>query len=61
MARPKKDGVYFSCYLRKDIFTMLSNYSERTGIPKTFLVEKALEDYLLTETIKKQTNKQSFQ
>ncbi len=46
MARAKKDGQYFNCYLRKDILEQLSAYSNDTGIPKTAIVEKALEKYL---------------
>ena len=46
MARAKKDGQYFNCYLRTDILEQLSAYSNDTGIPKTAIVEKALEKYL---------------
>ena len=46
MARAKKDGQFFNCYLRKDILERLAAYSDETGIPKTFVVEKALEKYL---------------
>lgn len=46
MARAKKDGQYFNCYLRKDILERLTAYSDETGIPKTFVVEKALQNYL---------------
>lgn len=46
MARAKKDGQYFNCYLRKDILERLTVYSDETGIPKTFVVEKALQKYL---------------
>lgn len=46
MARAKKDGQYFNCYLRKDILERLTAYSDETGIPKTFVVEKALQEYL---------------
>ena len=46
MARAKKGGQYFNCYLRKDILEQLSEYSDDTGIPKTVIVEKALEKYL---------------
>ena len=46
MARAKKDGQYFNCYLRKDILERLTAYSDERGIPKTFVVEKALQKYL---------------
>ncbi len=46
MARAKKDGQYFNCYLRNDILEQLTAYSDETDIPKTFVVEKALQKYL---------------
>lgn len=46
MARAKKDGQFLNCYIRKDIFDKLAQYSEETSIPKTAVVEKALEKYL---------------
>lgn len=46
MGRPKKDGQFFTCYLRKDILDKLTLYSDDTGIPKTVVVEKALQKYL---------------
>ena len=48
MARVKKDGQFFNCYLRKDILERLTVYSGDTGIPKTIVVEKALQKYLDT-------------
>ncbi len=48
MARVKKDGQFFNCYLRKDILERLTVYSDDTGIPKTIVVEKALQKYLDT-------------
>ena len=54
MARQKKDGERFSCYLRKDIVELLSKYSEETGIPKTVVVEKALLKYLNNISIVKE-------
>ena len=46
MARAKKDGQFLNCYIRKEIFDKLALYSDDTGIPKTRVVEKALEKYL---------------
>lgn len=45
MARPKKEGERFCCYLRKDILELLTDYSDDTGVPKTRVVEKALLKY----------------
>ena len=57
MARVKKDGQFFNCYLRKDILERLTVYSDDTGIPKTIVVEKALQKYLDT-VMKSETDSQ---
>lgn len=57
MGRQKKDGQFFNCYLRKDILKRLTVYSDETGIPKTFVVEKALQKYLDT-VMKSETDSQ---
>lgn len=46
MARQKKDAKRFCSYIRTDILELLSAYSEKTAIPKTAVIEKALEQYL---------------
>ncbi len=48
MARAKKDGQFLNCYIRKEIFDKLTLYSDDTSIPKTAIVEKALQKYLDT-------------
>lgn len=45
MARQKKDGERFCCYLRKDILEQLKQYSDETSLPRTAIVEKALLRY----------------
>ena len=45
MARQKKDGERFCCYLRKALVNMIDDYSKETSIPKTAIVEKALMKY----------------
>lgn len=45
MARQKKDGERFCCYLRKDLVNMIDEHSKETSIPKTAIVEKALLKY----------------
>lgn len=42
----KKEGEYINCKIRKDIYDKLSEYSNYSMIPKTALVERALEEYL---------------
>ena len=47
MARNKtKDSDAVSFRIRKDINERLSDYSESSHIPKTAIVEMALEEYL---------------
>lgn len=46
MARQKKDGHFLNCYIRVDIFDRLAKYCDETSIPKTAVVEKALQEYL---------------
>ena len=47
MARPKtKDSEARSFRIRKDLGARLDDYSEVSHIPKTVIVELALEDYL---------------
>ncbi len=58
MAQAKKDGKFFNCYIRKDILERLSAYSDDTGIPKTRVVEKALQKYL-DAVMKSETDSQT--
>lgn len=46
MARAKKNGEFVNCKIRQDIADKLNAYSEKTMIPKTAIVEKAIEEYL---------------
>lgn len=47
MARPKvKDAEARSFRIRKDLGARLDSYSETSYIPKTVIVELALEEYL---------------
>ena len=45
MARARKDGHFLNCYVKTEIWEAISRYSEETMIPKTAIVEKALEEY----------------
>lgn len=45
MAREKKDGIARTFYLMKDIDKQLDKHSKDTGLPKTVIVEKALDQY----------------
>ena len=46
MARPKKNGHYLNVCILKEIYSALERYSSDTGIPKTVVVEKALQKYI---------------
>ena len=46
MARAKKEGESRTFKLRQEILDKLDRYSEETMIPKTAVVERALEEYL---------------
>jgi len=48
MARPKKDKQTRSINMRidKEVFDLLDDVSEKTGITKTAIMEKALRYYL---------------
>ena len=46
MARPKtKESEPMSFRLRKDLYDKLTLYSDETMIPKTRVIEKALDEY----------------
>ena len=46
MSRPKKDGKFLNCYVRKDIAERVDAYAEASLIPKTAILEMALQEYL---------------
>ena len=47
MPRAKKDGKFLNCYVNKKIMDKLEKYCDRTSIPKTSVVEMALQQYLM--------------
>lgn len=55
MAKPKKDGQFLNCYLKRELWEKVAKYSEETMIPKTSIVERALEEYF--NRIEKETSK----
>ncbi len=46
MSRPRKDGKFINAYVKKDIVDRVDAYSEESRIPKTAILEVALEEYL---------------
>lgn len=45
MAEKLKDYVPMSVRLRSDLAERLERHRTETGVPKTFTIEKALEEY----------------
>ena len=45
MARRKKDGKFVNFYIREDLVKLLDGYCDITLLPKTAVVEKALDEY----------------
>ena len=52
MARQKKEGESRTFKLRQEILDKLDKYSEETMMPKTAVVEKALEEYFDKQKVK---------
>ena len=46
MAKNKKDGQFFNCYLKKELCDKMQAYSDETSLSKTSIVEKALDQYV---------------
>lgn len=46
MPRAKKDGRYINCYVKRDLADRVDAYSEASLIPKTAIIELALQEYL---------------
>ena len=46
MARPKKEGHNVSLYMDKPIAEKLDLFCSRSGIPKTVVIEKAVDAYI---------------
>lgn len=45
MPRAKKDSRPFNINLATNLWNQIEKYNRETGIPKTVIVEKALEEY----------------
>ncbi len=59
MARERKDGEFVNVKVRQDIADRLNQYTKESMIPKTALVEKAIEEYLDRNAPVKKSNKKS--
>lgn len=46
MPRPRKDGVNLNLKIDKQIYDDLNDFSTDSGQTKTFIVEKALKEYM---------------
>ncbi len=45
MPRAKKEGHFFNCYIRQELWEELDRFSQESRMPKTTIVEDALEEY----------------
>lgn len=59
MARNKKDGRIFNCYLRSEIYDLLDKYSIKTGLTKTLVTERAIEQFLRRVSAKEEDEKEN--
>ena len=50
VGRPKKDGEFLNCYIRRDVSQRLTDFCKKTGLSKTASVERALLMYLTDES-----------
>jgi len=46
MSRPKKDGKFVNAYLKKELVERMEDYSASSFMPKTAILELALQEYL---------------
>ena len=46
MPRQKKDGKYINIYMQRSLVKAVERYPEETMIPKTVILEKAVQEYL---------------
>lgn len=45
-AGKQKEGRTISCYLRDDLYNGLAAYCDETGLSKTAVIERAVQDFL---------------
>ena len=46
MSRPKKDGKFINAYVKRELVDRVDAYSESSCVPKTSIIEIALQEYL---------------
>lgn len=46
MAKPKKDGRNFNCFLDRNLFNRFSFYADQKGQTMTLALERILKEYL---------------
>ena len=46
MPRQKKDGKYINIYMQRSLVEAVERYSEETMLPKTAILERAVQEYL---------------
>ena len=59
MSRQKKNGKFLNCYVKQEIMDQLDEFSKKSLIPKTSVVEEALKQYFNKyDTASQPTDKQ---
>lgn len=53
MARPKKDGSYFSCFMKIDLAEKLHEYADKHDLTLTAAVERAVRQMIEREELGK--------
>lgn len=56
MPRLPKKGEFINCKIDIELVKKLNDYSQKTRIPKTAIIEMALEDYFKKVTRDKKQN-----
>ena len=51
LARPKKDGKKMTVYMETSVLEAIDDYSAKTHIPKTAIVEEAVKLYLSQQNV----------
>ena len=46
MSRPKKEGQYVNFYMDRSVFELLEQFSKETGLTKTVIMERAVQQYI---------------
>lgn len=60
MPRPKKNAKYMNLYLDMRTVTAIDDICQRTGIPKSRIVEQAVDEYVKRHALKDKDGSVSY-